>query len=101
MLAKTPEELKQAFETLLDLPNIEIEKVEIDREGNYIVTVSSTEEGTACRKCKKHIENAYGYDRMMTLRHLSILDRDVYIRIPLPRYRCPYCDDHPTTTQSP
>ena len=101
MPAKTPEDLKQAFETLLDIPNIEIEKVEIDREVNYIVTVGSTEKGTTCHECGRDVDKAHGYDRMMTLRHLSILDRDVYIRIRLPRYRCPYCDGHPTTTQNP
>jgi transposase len=33
------------------------------------------------------------------LRHLPILGRVVYLRIRPKRFRCPYCDDHPTTTQ--
>jgi transposase len=101
MLAKTPEELKQAFETLLDIPNIEIERVDVDREGNFVVTVHSTEEGTVCRKCGRDIDKAYGHDRMMTLRHLSTFNKEVYIRIRLPRYQCTDCDGHPTTTQCP
>ncbi|MFO1434194.1 MAG: ISL3 family transposase [Candidatus Competibacteraceae bacterium] len=35
----------------------------------------------------------------MTLRHLSILGKPTYIRIKPKRYQCPYCEDHPTTTQ--
>ena len=32
MLPKTAEELKQAFSTLLDIPNVEIEKVEDEKK---------------------------------------------------------------------
>jgi transposase len=34
------------------------------------------------------------------LRHLPILGHVVYIRIRPKRFRCPFCDDHPTTTQT-
>ena len=34
------------------------------------------------------------------LRHLPILGRVVYLRLRPKRFRCPYCDDHPTTTQT-
>jgi transposase len=34
------------------------------------------------------------------LRHLPILGRVVYLRIRPKRFRCPFCDDHPTTTQT-
>jgi transposase len=33
------------------------------------------------------------------LRHLPILGHVVYLRIRPKRFRCPFCDDHPTTTQ--
>lgn len=33
------------------------------------------------------------------MRHLPILGRPVYIRLRPKRYKCPYCDGHPTTTQ--
>lgn len=93
------EKLKISMETLLDLPKIEIESVAEDRKGNYIVTVSSTQEGTQCHKCGQWIDKPYGYSEWITLRHLTILGKDVYIRIRLPRYQCTDCDDKPTTTQ--
>jgi transposase len=33
------------------------------------------------------------------VRHLPILDQPVFIRYRPKRYRCPYCEDRPTTTQ--
>ncbi len=91
--------LKIVMETLLDIPNIEIEGVVEDRKGNYIVTVTSTQEGTQCHKCGKWIEKPYGHSEWITLQHLPIFDRAVYIRIRLPRYRCSDCDGNATTTQ--
>ncbi|MCP4937054.1 MAG: ISL3 family transposase [bacterium] len=99
MLPKTAQELKQAFSTLLDIPNIEIEKVELDREGNYVVVVKSTEAGTHCHKCGESISHCYGHGEPITLRHLSLFDKQVYIRIRPARYQCRSCDGYPTTTQ--
>lgn len=93
------DKLKEAFEVLLDIPNVKIEKVEVDREGNYVITVRSTEEGTRCHRCGKSIHNFYGHGEVITVRHLPILGKQVYIRIRPPRYQCRDCDAHPTTTQ--
>ena len=93
------ERLKTAMETLLDLPDTEIERVTEDRKGSYIITVRSTKEGTSCHRCGKWIDKPYGYSEWITLRHLTILDKDVSIRIRLPRYQCDVCDGNPTTTQ--
>ena len=41
----------------------------------------------------------YGYDREITLRHLSILWKPTFIKIRPKRYRCPSCQDRPKTTQ--
>ncbi len=99
MAGQIKEDLKNAFETLLDIPNVEIEKVEIDKGGNYIVTIKSTEKGTRCHKCGRAIHNPYGHDPLITLRHLPIFGKQVYIRMRPARYQCSYCDDTPTTTQ--
>jgi len=99
MLPKTAQELKQAFITLLDIPNIEIEQVELDREGNYVVVVKSTEVGTHCHRCGQPISHGYGHDQAITLRHLSLFDKQVYLRIRPARYQCRSCDGFPTTTQ--
>ncbi len=99
MKSKTAEELKQAFSTLLDIPNVEIKQVDIDREGNYIVEVKSTEQGTQCHQCGRRISHGYGHAPVITLRHLSLFDRQVYIRIRPVRYQCGICEGQPTTTQ--
>ena len=56
-------------------------------------------EGTRCRRCGQEIKEPHGHDRPLRLRHLPVLERPVYIEIRPKRYRCPYCSDHPTTTQ--
>lgn len=93
------EQLKQAMELLLDLPYMQAQEAVEDRDGNYIVTLASTEKGTVCHKCQKRIEQANGYSEWITLRHLPILGKPVYLRFRLPRYQCNDCDGKPTTTQ--
>jgi transposase len=39
-------------------------------------------------------------DEPRLLRHLPILGRVVALRIQPKRFRCPFCDEHPTTTQT-
>ncbi len=87
------------FEIALDIPDVKIEKVEYNKSGDIIITVTSTKKGARCKHCNKKISNFHGYDRDILLRHLSILGRKTYIRIKPARYQCPYCDNGPTTTQ--
>ena len=87
------------FEIPLDIEEVKIEAVEFTPNDEIIITVTSTVEGTPCHRCGKKITAAYGGGREITLRHLSILGKPTYIRIKPKRYRCPYCGDHPTTTQ--
>jgi len=67
--------------------------------GDCTIAVESTIEGTKCRKCGREIRDFHGVDEWITLRHLPILGRRVYLRIRPKRYRCPYCEEGPTTTQ--
>jgi transposase len=83
----------------LDLPDVEVLKTELTAKGHLVITVESTLEGTRCRRCGQEIREPHGHDRVLRLRHLPILERPVYIEIRPKRYRCPYCSDHPTTTQ--
>jgi transposase len=91
--------MRQTFEIPLDIPDVTIETVATDRHGDFVITVKSTVEGTSCHNCGKKITKVYGYDREITFRHLPILGRKTYIRLRPVRYQCPYCDEHPTTTQ--
>lgn len=90
--------LKQAMEILINLPNLQVQDAIKDRNGNYIITVISTEKGTHCHKCNKRIEKQNGYGEWITLRHLDVFGTHAYLRIRLPRYQCD-CDGQPTTTQ--
>jgi transposase len=83
----------------LDLPDVEVLKTELTAQGHLVITVESTLEGTRCRRCGQEIREPHGHDRPLRLRHLPVLERPVYIEIRPKRYRCPYCSDHPTTTQ--
>jgi transposase len=39
------------IEIPLDIPDVEIENIEINKEGDIIITVRSTVKGTRCHKC--------------------------------------------------
>lgn len=87
------------FEIPLDIPDVTIEHVEINTQGDIIITVRSTLEETKCRKCGRRITEGHGHDDEITLRHLAILGRKTYIRIRPARYTCRHCHGKPTTTQ--
>ena len=88
------------FEILLDIPDIDIKKVDIIKNGDRIITVVSTVEGTRCHKCGREIIKPYGYGRPIELRHLPILGTKTYIRIHPARYQCTHCDGKSVTTQT-
>jgi len=87
------------FDILLDIPGIEIEKIEISKEGDIIIIVKSTIKGTRCHKCGKWITKPYGYGGEIKLQHLSMWGRKTFIVLTPPRYICEDCDNNPTTTQ--
>jgi len=78
---------------------VQVRKVEQNERGEYTITIESTLEGTRCRQCGREITDLHGVDEAITLRHLPILGRPVYLRLRPKRYRCPYCEGGPTTTQ--
>jgi transposase len=79
------------FEIPLDIADVEIVKVETNREGEFIITVISTEKGTNCHVCGRKTTQRCGHDQPITLRHLLILGKKTYIRIVPVRYACPHC----------
>jgi transposase len=85
----------------LDIPHVEILKFERNDRGEFIITVTSKLKTTKCRKCKKEISKIHGYSDTIVLRHTSLFDNAVYIRIKLTRFMCEACDDNPTTTEQP
>jgi transposase len=86
------------IEIPLDLPEIRILKTEMGQR-EIVITVESTREWAICSRCGKEIREFHSYGRQLRLRHLPILGRPVFIEIRPKRFRCPTCDNHPTTTQ--
>lgn len=85
----------------INLPNIEVIKVDILENGDIIVSVKSTETGTCCKRCGKHITNNHSLNKRVRLKHLPAFGNDVYIEFQPLRYQCFDCDGNPTTTQKP
>jgi transposase len=91
--------LEQAMELLLDLPHVRVKKVEQSADGAYHITVESSLRHTVCRTCQRQIRSFYAHDDWLTLQHLPILGRRVFLRLRPKRFVCSYCSDKPTTTQ--
>jgi transposase len=83
----------------LDIPDVRVLDVKTNKAGDYIITVESTLKSAKCRQCGREITKFHGHDKWITLRHLPILGRRVYIRLRPKRYLCPYCSDKPSSTQ--
>lgn len=83
----------------MDIPEVEVIDVQINKHGDYIITVKSTQTGTLCQHCGRRITKSNGYGREIELRHLPILGRRVYIRLRPKRYECPHCGGKTTTQQ--
>jgi len=91
---------KQPFISIpLDIADVRVLQTDLTRSGELLLTVESTLESATCRRCGRTITELHGTDKSRLLRHLPILGRAVYLRIHPKRFRCPFCDDHPTTTQ--
>lgn len=92
-------ELTEFFNNCLEIHDIKTESVERKINGEFVITVTDTADGTICHKCGREITKFYGYGRDTYLRHLPISGHKTYIRIRPKRYECPYCEGNPTTTQ--
>ena len=84
----------------LGIDSLEIIAQSVDEQGNIVIDVQSKKTEIPCRKCGKLIHKQYGLDECLTIRHLSILDQPVYLRIKVVRYQCTDCDENPTTSES-
>jgi transposase len=83
----------------LDIPDVEILDIKLNKRGDYIISVESTVDNTHCHQCGRKITRCIGHDRAITLRHLSILGHAVYLRLRPKRFKCSYCTNEPTSTQ--
>lgn len=83
----------------LDLPHVRVLRWDLTKERELISEGESTLTTTTCRRCGQTISAFSGDDRPLMLHHLPSFGYVVYIRMRPKRFRCPYCDEHPTTTQ--
>jgi transposase len=83
----------------LDIPEVEVLSTEFRPDGALLIKVESTRQGARCSRCGRETHHFHGYDRPIQLRHLPILERQVYLELRPKRYRCPHCEGRPTTTQ--
>src|SRR6476620_6673531 len=83
----------------LDIPDVRVLQTELTKLSELILTIESLLTSTTCRRCGRTLTEQHGVDEPRLLRHLPILGQVVYLSIRPKRFRCPFCDDHPTTTQ--
>lgn len=83
----------------LDIPDVEVLSTEFRPDGALLIKVESTRQGACCSRCGRETHHFHGYDRPIQLRHLPLLERQVYLEIRPKRYRCLHCEGRPTTTQ--
>lgn len=83
----------------LDVPDVRVLKTEMNKDGELIITIESTKEGTTCRVCGRWISKSHGHADWVSVRHLPVFGRPTYLRYRPRRYQCPECEDHPTTVQ--
>ena len=84
----------------LDISDIKVLHTQITEPGEFIITVESQLSSSRCHRCGREIQKFHGYADWVTVRHLPILGRPVYLRYRPKRYQCPSCEGKPTTTQS-
>ena len=83
----------------LDIPEVEVIRVEMNERGDYIVTVESTRNSAVCQDCGGQITKPNGDGREIGLRHLPILGHRLYIRLRPKRYECSHCNGKTTTQE--
>lgn len=83
----------------MDIPDIDVLSVEVKAKQGIIITVESQQKTAVCKECGREICAFHGHSDWVEVRHLPILEQAVYIRYRPKRYRCPYCEGGPTSTQ--
>ncbi len=83
----------------LDLPDVRVLDVSKTDQGDWLIRVESTLNGTHCHQCGRKITHFHGVNSAIRLRHLPLFETPVFIEIRPKRYRCLFCEGKPTTTQ--
>ena len=89
------------FEKLLNLPDTKIVKIDEAAPGRINIYIEITETHTCCHVCGKTITKRHGKDKERKVKHLPMIENEVFIVYQPNRYICDKCDNHPTTTATP
>lgn len=90
---------KETIQTLLNLPDIAIDRIVLGDGKTLRIYVHSTLDGTHCHCCGKPIDHAYGLGQEIQLRHFPFGEYQVMLVLRPKRYQCHFCTERPTTTQ--
>lgn len=91
---------KETLQTLLNLPDIAIDRVVPGERKTLKIYVHSTLDGTYCHCCGQPIDHYYGTGGEIELRHLPLFEYRVILVLRPKRYQCRSCEGRPTTTQT-
>ena len=87
------------FTLPLDIESLEIISQTRNTKGEIVLTVQSKCNKTTCHKCGKDATKRYGYGAIMEVKHTSVFDIPVILRIKPVCYECEDCENHTTTTE--
>ena len=91
---------KEALQTLLNLPDIAIDRVVPCERKTHKIYVHSTLDCTHCHGCGQPIDHFYGMGEEIELRHLLLFEYKVIMVLRPKRYQCRACEGRPTTSQT-
>jgi transposase len=91
---------KETLQTLLNLPDIAIDRVVLGERKTLKIDIHSTLNGTHCHRCRQPIDHEYGLGQEIELRHLPLGEYRIVLVLRLKRYQCRSCEGHPTTSQT-
>jgi transposase len=88
-----------SFASPLDIPDVRVISTRLIHEQELLLTVESTQTTAACHRCGRTTSDFDGYDAPRRLRYDAMPGQPISIVFHPKRFRCPYCKDHPTTSQ--
>lgn len=84
---------------LIGVSAVQVLEAEMNEQGEIIIEVESTLQGTPCRKCGQEAKKGHGHDQFRLVRHLPVFGLKTYLRFRPKRCGCEHCSEGTTTTQ--
>jgi transposase len=91
---------KETLQTLLNIPDIAIDRMVLGERKTLKIYVHSTLDGTHCHCCDQPVDQYYGLGQEIELRHLPLGEYRVILLLRPKRYQCRSWAGRPTTTQT-